>query len=231
MFARVALPLLLTAFATTACSTTNSGSLKQLPTFTSTTLDTSTQATPVTPAAPQQAQPARKRPEPSVLVFLKIGGRSLDDDKFWDEVDHPFTIGAEFAFRKPESTFGPEFGLSFAVDGEDRAALDTVATFFEAYGGLRATGDFGPGKRIHPYAGAGLVGILADERHVAGASKIDDNDVTLGGYAHIGVYYSISRLIHIGVDGRIVFGTDLDLFSTSTDADYEQLTFIIGAGF
>lgn len=225
MHAKFALPLVLAVLTTTGCSTTQSRPLRQLPKFTSLELDEapgpSTQQAPVT----------TKRAQPSTHVFLKVGTRSLDDDTFWSEVDRPLAFGVEVDYRDPGSILGAEFGIGFAIDAEDRALIDTVGSFIEAYGGLRLTGDMGPGKRIHPYIGAGAVVMFAYEEHFTGVVDVDDDDTTFGGYAHVGAYYSISRHIHIGVDGRIVFGTDLDMFGISTDADYKQLSFMVGTGF
>jgi len=253
MLVKYALPLLCIALATTSCVATNPSAGHKLPKFSSVALDqTPSASTPQVTETPQAATPPQatetpqaatppqatetpKREEPSTHVFLKVGLRDLEDDTFWNEVDRPLYFGVEVDYREPGSHLGVEFGFGFAIDAKDRGAIDTVASFFEGYGGIRFTGDMGPGNRIHPYIGAGAVAIFADERHIAGAAKVDDGDITFGGYAHIGAYYSINRHIHVGVDGRIVFGTDLDFnfgpSDISTDADYKQLSFMIGTGF
>lgn len=225
MHAKFALPLFLAVLSTTGCSTTQSRPLRQLPKFSSAEFNETARV------RTRQTQEVAKRPDPRTHVFLKVGTRVLKDDTFWSEVDRPLAFSAEIDYRRPDSAIGAEFGFGFAIDAKDRAAVDTVGKFYEIYGGIRFTGDMGPDKQIHPYLGVGLTAIVASERHVAGPVDDDDSDIATGAYAHIGAYYSINRHIHVGIDGRVVFGTDMELFGIDTNADYQQLSLIFGTGF
>ncbi len=227
MFVKSVLPALALALATTSCATTHEAS-RRLPEISAPML--------VQDSAALEAPAENNTQESNGLshVFIKFGRMSLDDRTFWGDVNRPASFGIEVDVRETDSAVGLELGFSLARDGDvflNFGSDRSNSTFIEVYGGVRITGDFLPRKRLHPYVGVGATVILAEIERVAGPISTGDDNVTLGGYAHAGCYYNLSRVISVGVDGRMVFGTELDMFGGKTDADYEQLAFILGIGF
>jgi len=89
---------------------------------------------------------------------------------------------------------------------------------------------FLPDSNVHPYLGAGLALVLVDgelSSTVLGGSDTED-DFSPAGYVHGGVLFDVAPSFHLGVDGRAVLGTDLDLDGLEVDADYLQLAFLLG---
>ena len=227
MFAKFVLPALALTLATTSCATTSATS-RRLPKICAPVL--AEDSTVVQQPAENNSQQRNSRSH----VFIKLGRMSLDDRAFWTDVNRPASFGIEADFREADSAIGPEFGFAFGRDGDVFLNFGTDqsnSTFIEIYGGVRITGDFLPRKRLHPYIGVGATVILAELERVVGLISTADDNATLGGYAHAGFYYDLNRVISVGVDGRTVFGTELDMFGGKTDADYEQLSFILGIGF
>ncbi len=179
----------------------------------------------------------RQTPRPPVAkrditrFTVSLGRRSMDDEVAWDRLENPFMLGFEGDYRAADSPLGAEYGLLIAADSDEVAGIDITSTFLELYGGVRLTGDIGSAKRLHPYIGAGVTLIFADVTTSFGFTENSDDDLTLGGYVRGGIYYDINRRFSIGVDGRVVYGTDIRLAGINSDADYEQLALVFGWGF
>ena len=79
---------------------------------------------------------------------------------------------------------------------------------------------------IEPYGSLGVTWLDAE----LDADGVSDDDGSLAYYARLGAAFSIAFL-RIGVDGRGLFGSDVDLESIETDIDNYQLTAFVGVGF
>ena len=64
-----------------------------------------------------------------------------------------------------------------------------------------------------------------------GLVDVSDDDTTVGVYVNGGVYWRLGKRFNIGIDGRIVTGTSIELFGARGDANYGQLGLILGFGF
>ena len=184
-------------------------------------------------AAPSSASARQSEAAPDgprSQFFITLGQRTMDDDVAWDMIDEPFALGLEYASRSGSSPFGFEGGLLLASDNTTLAGVDVDNAFVELYLGGRVTGDFGPEDRFHPYIGAGADFIFADITGSVGGFSVSDNDTSVGLYVHAGAYYRLGSSFSIGVDGRILTGTDVDLFGIATDADYQQISVMFGWG-
>ena len=54
------------------------------------------------------------------------------------------------------------------------------------------------------------------------------NDYSFGYYGTAGIYFKVGDRFNIGMDGRIVRGTSIALEGREGDADYEQVSLLMG---
>lgn len=157
-------------------------------------------------------------------ISLYLGQRSLDEDD-WSPVEDQPTFGIEFSQERAGSVVGWEVGLMGSTDDDTLGGFDVEGSTSELYGGVRKS--FLEGA-LHPYVGGGL-SFINGEVKVSGVGSDDDSSVA--GYAHGGIDWAVSELIHLGLDLRLLFGSDLDIAGSSGDADYGQLALFIGFAF
>ncbi len=154
---------------------------------------------------------------------LYLGQRSLDEDD-WEPVEDQLAIGFDYSHEGAGSAIGFEVGLFASGDDDEVGAVDVEGQTLELSAGIRKT--FAEGSRFRPYVGAGLAVINAEVE--AGGT---DDDTSLAGYAHGGLGYQISDTFLIGVDLRLLFGSDLEIAGVDTDADYGQLAVVLAVSF
>lgn len=174
---------------------------------------------------------AQDEPAPSSSitdVFLLLGARSLDDSMAWDQIDEPFALGMEFATRRRGSWLGFEGGFLGAYDEATFLGVDVDDLFLELYLGGRLTGDLGPDGRIHPYLGIGGSLIYTEVTGESGGLSISDDDSSVGVYGHAGVHVRLGSAFLLGLDARVVTGTDVSVFGVDTDVDYTQFALLLG---
>jgi hypothetical protein len=174
--------------------------------------------------APVRAQ------RPWQSVDLQVGMRSYDD---LEPVEDQTTFGAEYVYERPGDAFGWGLGGTWAQqDGsydDEGSKVEVDADVWEVYGGLRRS--FDTSSAVRPYVGMGftLIGVDTESSGAGGSSS--DDDVTTGTYLRAGVLFDLSDAVHLGVDARTVFWTDLDLEGPAKDADHTQLAFVLGFSF
>lgn len=177
-------------------------------------------------AVPNQAGPDAHYPETRLdnRVTVYLGQRNLDEDDY-RPVDEQGTFGIEFAHESTDSAVGWEFGLMGSAAEETAGGFDIEGRTGELYGGVRKTLLDGS---VHPYIGGG-VAYITSEVEVIGVGEDDDSSVA--GYAHIGVTADITPAFFLGLDLRVLFGSDLTISGLDTDADYGQLAVMLGWAF
>jgi hypothetical protein len=164
-----------------------------------------------------QGTPAGSPPEaePAKQFAIYLGERNLGEDD-WAPVEEQGMLGFEYSQDGSSKAIGWEIGL--AGSGDDSGPFSGATG--EIYGGLRAS--FGS-STVRPYIGGGLsfIGVEVD---VLGA---DEDDNSLAGYVHGGVEFLVSPTFFIGLDLRVLFGSEIDIGGVEGDADYGQgaLTF------
>jgi hypothetical protein len=135
-------------------------------------------------------------------------------------VDLGAEVGAYSSFKsKRVETAGDDFHVSaatweFAVG--PRAAINI--------------GDTG----LSAYLGAGLSFIFAGidvHGHDDDSLDVDDSDTSPAFYAHTGMYYRFAKHFSAGFDIRVLRASDIELFGTDGDADYDQFTLFGGYSF
>lgn len=167
-------------------------------------------------------------------VVAHIGGRGLDED-IWSPLEDQGVLGVEYDGAPVDSLIGLEAGIVGSVATEDVAVtgpaiVELRGAVFETYVGARLSP---PGRDpgLKPYVGAGVSLVSAAIEAESGSTVVDDDDSSLGGYVHGGLYYLAGSGLRVGLDVRGVFGTDMTLFGASGDADYAQVTVLIGGSF
>ena len=182
---------------------------------------------------PAVSQPAQDDPidfgnevnENRLSVYL--GQRTLTDDGFWGSLEEQPVFGIEYAHEGENSSVGWVIGLSGAAEEKRIGGTDVEAETGEIYGGIVKSFPSGTGL-WRPYIGGG-VSYLTTELESGGGS-VDDSSIA--GYLHGGLAVHLTKSFFLGIDARMVFGSDISLVGlTDNDVDYEQLTGFLGWGF
>jgi hypothetical protein len=158
-----------------------------------------------------------------------LGGRGLDKD-FWEPANGQFVIGAQVDFGKMDWPIHLETGMQVSVGGEEDffGTADVYGSVAELDFGVNKTWELkGPAR---PFIGGGLAAVGASITIEAPLNDIDDDDDSGGAYFHGGVFWRIGSRFNIGIDGRVLVGTNITLFGEDGDADYAQLGMILGWG-
>ncbi len=160
-------------------------------------------------------------------ISLQAGVRDFSDDAIFGRVDSEAAFGLEYA-HEIANGLGFEVGGIGSLSTENGFATnpDVTGAAAELFGGARYW--FKGERRWTPYVGAGLAAIIAGVDDDQGGQVADDQDFSLGFYAHGGVQYNLNDLLFLGLDVRTLFGTDLDLTTVSGDADYLQFMLVLG---
>lgn len=174
-------------------------------------------------ATRQDPVPAEERPES--LWGVLLGGRSLDDEVAWDDIESPIVFG--FEGGNVGAPLGYELGFSFAADSTTVAGVDVTDRFLELFAGGRLI--FGEGKLL-PYLGAGVALVAAEVEGESGGFSTSDDDGSLGFYGHGGLLLRVGSSFYLGLDARALTGTELDIFGIETDADYVQVAAVFAWG-
>jgi len=177
-------------------------------------------AAAATDPRPQEAAASASSPARSNRIWVYLGQRSLDEDDWAPLEDQPM-FGVEFSSERPGSILGWEVGLMGSYTSDDVFGVSLDATTGEIYGGVRKTF---LQSTVRPYVGAGLSAINA---RLEGGG-VSDDDTSLGIYGHGGAIVMLGQSFHLGLDLRGLFGTDVELFGVSGDADYVQLALVLG---
>ena len=157
-------------------------------------------------------------------VAAHFGTRAFQDSAY-DEVESQRTLGLSYAFERTGDYAGFEAALFVSRDEDERAGLSVEGRSSELAVGARKSFHFGS---ITPYVGAGLA-VVRTDLEVAGST--DENGGSLAAYAHTGIELGLTEHAFIGLDGRVLFGSDIQFRAFDTDGDYGQLTLQFGVRF
>jgi hypothetical protein len=151
-----------------------------------------------------------------------VGARGFDEDDY-EPVELHGVLAAEYSHEGAGAPVGFEVGLALSGDENEVAGTDIEMATGELYAGVRKT--FGSGS-VHPLVGFGLAYI-----HAAIDGGPDEDDGSLAGYVHGGLAFDVGRHISLGIDARILFGSEVEFGGApETDIDYGQLALVFGVG-
>lgn len=159
-----------------------------------------------------------------------IGIRKLDDQDFWQEVDSQALFGVLADFGLGQLPLHAAVGIQVSVDEQD----------IEGSPGFTRTGsvaDFSAGLKLmpregafRPYLGAGVASVGAAGEIEGGGSTSDFDDQSFGFYVQGGGFTRIGKGFNLGVDLRLVTGTDIDFGGVTGDADSFVAALTLGWG-
>ena len=184
-----------------------------------------------------------------------LGGRGLSSD-FWEPNEGQGSLGVNVDFGKESWPVQIALGMhgSFATNEEglgfghdfDRPELADFANFADFdidVDSLKAdvnssVGEFSAGilwrrkgeRKVIPYVGGGVTWVSVRKEIEHRFVTISDDDFSPGGYVNGGVFWRLGKRFNIGIDARIVGGTNIELFGEDGDANYGQLGLILGWG-
>jgi Outer membrane protein beta-barrel domain len=158
---------------------------------------------------------------PSHQIALYLGQRSLDTDN-WSPVEDQPMFGLEYSQQSSPESLGWEVGIAGSKDDSTLLGVDVTGSTGEIYGGLRKT--FGSDV-VRPYIGGGLSFIKAK---VEASGAASEDDTSPAAYLHGGVQFLVSDGFFLGLDARLLFGSDITIAGVNGDADYGQLALALG---
>jgi hypothetical protein len=195
---------------------------------------------------PQGAEPAAAA-KPVQTARIHIGSRGMSNEATWGDTDDHIAIGLSYDAMwhvKPTVDFGAEVGALSSFDSMRVHTVSGKGTSIDDVNTDAATWEFAVGGRAsfkiadicwRAYVAAGLSFIYAaidiEHRNNDNSVTFDESDSSPAFYAHTGILYSFDEHFSAGIDFRILRGSDIALFGTDGDADYDQFTFFAGYSF
>lgn len=156
-----------------------------------------------------------------------LGQRNLNDEAAFDQngldLSSPTAFGADVDFG------GKDWPVSLVAGIHVSADQDTDADGFEVTVAI-ADVAFGVNwsilkdGNVRPYLGGGVstVGVAIDD------DVDDDADQSFGYWAHGGVLFRLGNRFNVGLDARVLRGTDFRVLGVDFDADYETYSLFFG---
>ncbi|MDF1837894.1 MAG: hypothetical protein P1V35_08500 [Planctomycetota bacterium] len=163
-------------------------------------------------------------PKELETFHLTVGVGQMRDDAYWQGLDEPWFLGMDYAAATDGDGLGAEVG--FLLWG-DSTSPDQDLSAAELFAGLRYTANANR-RGPHPYVGIGgtLIGAKLE------GPAYDENDGAIGIYGHAGVTVPLGSSTEIGLDYRVVRGTEADFpGGPDSDFDYDRLALVIGWSF
>lgn len=179
-------------------------------------------------------------------INVLLGSREMKDDEWWAPVEKQTAFGVTADFSIAQLPLYVAVGLNVSADNATESGLgynfEATGAIAELSAGLKLMPRSGA---FRPYVGAGIVRVGAvyeyeyDEPYVsiypnAGYYHVEeeDSDADFGGYLNGGFLFRIGRGFNVGLDVRVVEGTDLIMFDGlygKTNGD--SVTVSLQAGF
>lgn len=185
---------------------------------------------PQPPPPTQPAEAAESEDGMTGNTQFFIGQAWLQDQ--WAPIDEPASFGFEADFGPKKSWVHVALGFNIAADSQQVSSTlfgetgDVGVVFTELSAGFLIL----PVKKapVRPYIGGGIVRTFAGVGADWGFGSGGDTDTTFGFYGNAGIYFKVGDVFNIGIDGRIVRGTDVTFAGIETDVDYEQASLLLG---
>ena len=174
-----------------------------------------------------EPRPAR----PFRTLDLQLSDRSYSGDLA--PVEDQTAYALEYVSESPGSAMGWGLGLSWSQDEgrEEQPAgdVDVEARVAELWLGIYKS--FDTSSAVWPYLGLGLSAVRAEVETSDASGKQSYDDVSPGWYLRAGVRFDLSDIVHLAVDLRRLYGTSLDLDPGRDEADFRQLSLVLGFSF
>ena len=158
-----------------------------------------------------------------------LGSRTMSSGDDWEPFESQVLFGANVDFGKEGWPIQMVAGVHASVDAETAFGVDLTATITELSFGVSKIWKVGKNTRPHIGGGAAMVtAALEAELGSFGSTSVDDSSP--GFYVDGGVYWRLGRRFNIGVDARVMLGTDIEFYGIKGDANYTQIGLLLGWG-
>ena len=165
------------------------------------------------------------------LNVYPIAGRSMHDSDFWDPVDDQYALGGTVDFGRATSPLHFALGLHGSVGDEDilnPLVNKETANINELSFGIAKV--WTTQGSVRPFVSGGLSFVHAELEfdNNFGSGTVNDDDDSIGVWIEGGVYWRLTAHFNLGLFGRGLMGTSINLFGEDTDADYFEAGPMIG---
>ena len=167
-----------------------------------------------------------------------FGARSLDD--FWSPNEDQGGGGFDVGFGRWDWPVHIAIGIHFSQDESREKVECLILPFCDMEGSLRSKAklwelnlgvsrSFRPEKRMRPFVGGGIALVDIDWKITDVGSDGDRSEgfFVRGGLAWSFLKHPEGQRLGLGLEGKWLFGTDVEVFETATDVDYFQLAVIL----
>jgi hypothetical protein len=166
-------------------------------------------------------------------INFGAGVRAFEDEDF-GSLDDQLALTLDYCEPIDFGSLRLEGGMHYSYDeSTGTSGGETVhlrGRSFELSVGLNLSQLIG---RLRPYVGAGASLLFLQQRGIDEDDGLvfDDDDLTAGGYAKVGLLFQVRPTSHLGVEFRHFVGGDVVLDGTDFATGYDQLLFVFGTGF
>ena len=119
-------------------------------------------------------------------------------------------------------------GFYASTNDDSIGSVDVSASVAEITFGVMKTWQMG---NIHPFVGGGLGMVRVSAEVDAGVFSINEDDTSPAVYGEGGVYWRLGSMFNLGVQGRIVQGSGIDIQGEDFDSNYIQVGVLAGWAF
>ena len=160
-------------------------------------------------------------------VNFSLGNRMLDDGST-APLDEQTFIGGYMDFQVKDWPIDLSGGLYRSSKSDTNQGIEVEATITElSFGAIK---NWSVLSNMHPFAGGGLSVTKVEAEVSDGFFSEEADDTNLAVYAEGGVYWTLAKVMNLGVQGRFTRGSSADFGDASFDSDYFQLGVIAGFG-
>lgn len=136
-------------------------------------------------------------------------------------------VSADFTLRRwPIGFEAAVFGSTVSHEDQGKDVDRGVSDFSV---GLNKTVRFGSSP-FRTYVGAGVAAVNAEQERASGHFRLVDDDSSAAWYGRVGAYFRIANKFNLGVEGRTLQNSELEIFGGNADADHWQVTVFFGWG-
>ncbi|MGH9750186.1 MAG: hypothetical protein ACRD5D_09880 [Candidatus Polarisedimenticolia bacterium] len=165
------------------------------------------------------------------LNVYPLALRSLGDDDLWTPVEDQLALGGMVDFGGRDWPIHLVLGEQVSLGVEEFGGTlfgDVTGSIAELSFGISKTWETRGRTRPFLSAGLSLVAATLEVENLFAGTTQEEDDTSAGVWIEGGVYWRLGPHFNLGLHGRILGGTALDLLGVETDADYWQLGPMIG---
>lgn len=155
--------------------------------------------------------------------------RQMNDTDLWEDLEDQYSLGGMVDFAKAGSPLHFVVGTIVGVGAKDFTnplINDAISVENELSFGINKT--WGKTGSTRPFLSGGVSFVRTEITLDAPGGDIKDDDDSLGFFVEGGVYWRLGPHFNLGLHGRILGGTSVEMFGEEGDADYWEAGPMIG---